>query len=86
MELEAAITELREAEAAREAPAAELAKLDEQFAAIGRQMQAATTETQKAELVREQQMVLNATTQPTKELSLADARITAARQAVGRAA
>ena len=86
MELATAITELRAAEAAREAPAAELDALKEQFAEFGRKAAHAGTEVERVAFLQEQQHFANAQTAPMKAVSLADARIAAARLLVGRSA
>jgi hypothetical protein len=86
MELEAAIKELREAEASREAPAAELDALKEQFAEFGRKAAHAGTEPERTAFLREQYLIGNAQTGPAKLVAEADARIRAARLMVGKSA
>jgi len=86
MEMEVATKELREAEASRAVPAAELDALKERFAECGRKAAHADTEVERAAFLQDQQHVANAQTAPMKELALADARIRAARLLVGKSA
>jgi len=84
--LKTALAELEAAQAAREAPAAELAELTERYAALGRDAQHAATDIDRTAILRDQQQVLNAQDASTKAVAVADARIAAARLAVGNAA
>lgn len=84
--METALAELRAAQAEREAPAAGLAKLEAEYAELGRQASHATTQVEVTEAERAQYHVANRQTSFVQALKKIDARIRAARLAVGKAA
>jgi len=84
--MKAALAELEEAKAARKAPAAELAALTEEYAELGRKLAAACTQDEIAKYERLMRENQNAQDPSVKAVAAADARIVAARHAVGAAA
>jgi hypothetical protein len=84
--MEAALAELKAAQASREAPAAKLGELQEQYAELGSKAAHAGTEPERTALLQEQYHVQNAQAPFVKAVAAADARIRAARLAVGESA
>ena len=81
-----ALAELKAAQESREAPAAALATLEAQYGELGQKAAHATTEPERTAILTEQYHVANAQTEPAKAVEEADARIRAARLAVGKSA